>query len=80
MIVQTVLDRQLTAIAFASDAPIIFTGDDNGVMNVYKLFKITGASSESIHPVNKQLTPQQFEYQADVLKSIIDSRVTNGAE
>ncbi|KAI9009825.1 WD40-repeat-containing domain protein [Gaertneriomyces semiglobifer] len=50
-ILHTVLDRQLTSIIFALNAPVVLTGDDNGAVNVYKLRKLTsphGTDADSL--------------------------------
>jgi hypothetical protein len=79
IIVQTVLDRQLTSIAFSSEAPIIITGDDNGVINVYKLFRITGHVYEGNAEGKKVKNPEQYESQAGSLQAVLDSRINGMA-
>jgi WD40 repeat protein len=44
-ITHSVLDRQLTCILFGACSPIVVTGDDYGVITVYKLCK-QGAATE----------------------------------
>lgn len=40
-----VLDRQLTSISFATQAPLVITGDDFGAVSVYKICKGEGIAS-----------------------------------
>jgi hypothetical protein len=79
IIVQTVLDRQLTSIGFSAEAPIILTGDDNGVVNVYKLFRITGHVYEGNAEGRKVRDPEQDELQARALQAVLDSRINGMA-
>ncbi len=37
-----ILDRQLTAISFASQSPLVITGDDYGAVSVFKICKNGG--------------------------------------
>lgn len=42
----SVLDRQLTSISFASQSPVVITGDDFGTVSVYKICKNSGQRNE----------------------------------
>jgi hypothetical protein len=73
IIVQSVLDRQLTSILFASQSPIILTGDDNGVVNVYKLVKLSGGEHLS-EQKGGTLDSDWFQKQASILQKVLDSK------
>ena len=73
MLVQTVLDRQLTSITFGSESSIILSGDNNGVVNVYKLVKGNGHDESK----NQVSDSTRFEQQANLLHSIIKTKLTN---
>ena len=74
---QSVLDRQLTNILFAAETPIILTGDDNGVINVYKLFKITGHVEGISAGLKTRLAdPAWVEQQGQTLQNVLNSKIT----
>jgi hypothetical protein len=73
MLVQTVLDRQLTSITFGSESSVILSGDNNGVVNVYKLVKGNG-QDESKSKISEST---RFEQKASLLHSIIKTKLTN---
>lgn len=74
MLVQTVLDRQLTSITFGSESSVILSGDNNGVVNVYKMVK--GSPQEESR--NQQVSDStRFEQQANLLHTIIKTKITN---
>ena len=71
MIVQSVIDRKLTSINFAARSPVIVSGDNNGVVNVYKL------NHKNEESKNHSLDTQRFEQQASLLNDIIRTKLTN---
>jgi hypothetical protein len=71
MIVQSVIDRKLTSINFAAKSPVIVSGDNNGVVNIYKLMQQHEGSNKHL------LTTQRFEQQASLLNDIIRTKLTN---
>ena len=73
MLVQTVLDRQLTSITFGSESSIILSGDNNGVVNVYKMVK-GNLNDESKNQVSDTT---RFEQQVNLLQNIIKTKITN---
>lgn len=73
MLVQTVLDRQLTSITFGSESSVILSGDNNGVVNVYKMVK-GNAHQDSKNQVSDST---RFEQQANSLHNIIQTKLTN---
>ncbi len=73
MLVHTVLDRQLTSITFGSESSVILSGDNNGVVNVYKMVK-GNAHDESKDPTSEST---RFEQQSSLLHNIIKTKLTN---
>lgn len=73
MLVHTVLDRQLTSITFGSESSVILSGDNNGVVNVYKMVK-GNAHDESKDPASEST---RFEQQSSLLHNIIKTKLTN---
>ncbi|KAJ3273838.1 WD repeat-containing protein 78 [Terramyces sp. JEL0728] len=80
-----VLDRQLTAIAFASKSPIVITGDDYGAITLYKICKNTSSDVEAtcsgiINPLatgnpNEEAVQQWRQEQAHALSQILATKV-----
>ena len=76
VITQSVLDRQLTTILFASESPVILTGDDNGAINVYKMYKISGHVEGASTGLKAKISdPKWVEQQAQSLQSVLTAKL-----
>ncbi|KAJ2995330.1 WD repeat-containing protein 78 [Globomyces sp. JEL0801] len=82
-----VLDRQLTAVAFASQSPVVITGDDYGAVTFYKLCRQTQHSDSqdtcsgiispfAKSPITDEGAQQWRLDQQNMLLSVIQSKVT----
>ncbi|KAJ3327131.1 hypothetical protein HDU91_004450, partial [Kappamyces sp. JEL0680] len=70
----SVLDRQLTAMCFASQGPIVVTGDDYGAVSVFKICKNGGGymtskeeeqdTADGIMNENAKLLPSESSFHA----------------
>ena len=74
VVVQAVLDRQLTSVLFASKSPVLLTGDDNGVVNVYKYFKIT--TETGFQGEKSRFNPEWIQNESETLYSVLHSKIS----
>ena len=57
----SILDRKLTSVSFAPNAPVLLTGDDYGNVTVYRLQRVYAASVKA-YDISKMSVQEEREW------------------